>query len=600
MNQYGRERGIPGIFFVLIIAVFTGLTWRIYDLKTNRRSGYVEMSQGQQQAVVPEDPRRGMILDCQGRILAASATAYNVFIDEQYCRKMDLEGVKIVSAGLQEILQIPGCELYEKMDQSKSARFTYLQKGLSQQQYQAVNELRMMARKKPSMYGVYAGIGIQEEWKRQYPAGNLTSHLLGFVGRDNKGLEGLELLYDSYLTGSNGKKILVIDALRRPIAEWADASHEVTDGNNLVLTIDSVIQRFVYEAVKQKMQEYEAESAIGVVMDPWTGAILAMVSLPDFEPSEFSTAPQDSKRNRVLTDPYEPGSIFKPIVAAIALDTGAIDYDDIFFCENGFWPKYRGIHDFEHHSYGNLSVREIIMHSSNIGMAKIGLEMSRQQLYDGLRLLGFSEKTGVDLPGEDPGLVWSVRRWSTLSITRIPFGHEVLVTPLQICRAYSIFANGGYAVKPHIVRAVVDNQGNIVEDRQPAFGTAYVMKKEVANWMVQTALSSVVNEGTGDKARLDGCQVWGKTGTANIALPTGGYDTRNYVTSFVGGAPAKDPAVVVLVSIRKPNRSLGKGYSGGRVAAPIVHDILENTLTYLGVLDEGPTEPSTQLAQIQQ
>ncbi len=231
-----------------------------------------------------------------------------------------------------------------------------------------------------------------------------------------------------------------------------------------------------------------------------------------------------------------------------------------------------------------MAVCEIIVHSSNIGMAKIGLKMGQRQLYDGLKLFGFSSRTGIDLPGEEPGLVWPLSRWSRYSVTRIPFGHEVLVTPLQICRAYCILANGGYMVKPYIVRAVVDNQGRILEDKQPDRGMGYIIKTEVANWMVRTALSEVVNEGTGQNARLENCQVWGKTGTANIAVD-GHYDWRNYVSSVVGGAPAEKPAVVVLVSIRKPNRSLGKGYSGGRVAAPVVHDILQNTLRYLRVIE---------------
>ena len=198
-------------------------------------------------------------------------------------------------------------------------------------------------------------------------------------------------------------------------------------------------------------------------------------------------------------------------------------------------------------------MREIIIHSSNVGMAKIGLKMGQKKLYDGLKLFGFSSRTGIDLPGEEPGLVWSLPKWSRYSVTRIPFGHEVMVTPLQICRAYSILANGGYIVKPHIVRAIVDGQGSIIEDKQPTKGMGYIIKTEVAEWMVQQALTDVVNEGTGDKAQLENCQVWGKTGTANIAID-GHYDWKNYVASFVGGAPSEKPAVVVLVSIRKPKR----------------------------------------------
>jgi len=436
------------------------------------------------------------------------------------------------------------------------------------------------------------GVAVETHWNRLYPAGHLTGHLLGFVGAENKGLSGLEMKYERTLGGKPGKQVYVVDVARNPIGSRTAEGVHAENGLNLVLTIDEVIQRFAYEALKQKMEEYEAESAVAVVMDPWTGGILAMVSLPDYDPAEFGHTPQDRMRNRVLTDPFEPGSIFKPIVASIALDTGKIGYNQKFDCEDGFWSKYGGIGEFGSHRYGMLTAREIIIHSSNIGMAKIGLKMGQKNLYDGLKLFGFSSRTGIDLPGEEPGLVWPLRRWSRWSITRIPFGHEVMVTPLQICRAYCMLANGGYIVKPHIVRAVLDNQGEIVEDKQPASRTGQIIKTEVAEWMVQKALVDVVNEGTGDKAKLENCQVWGKTGTANIAT-NGHYDWKNYVASFVGGAPAEKPAVVVLVSIRKPNRSLGKGYSGGRVAAPVVHDILENTLRYMGVIEPVAEEPLT-------
>lgn len=598
MHTHGRERWFLGVFFVLILIAFGGLIWRVYDLKANQHDGYVEMSQNQQHAFVPEQPRRGMLLDCRGRILAASVESYSVYVEPRRV-EAQLEGIKVVSAELQEALQIPGYELCEMISQSSNPGYLCLKKDISPQQYQAINAIRAKASQNPSQYGLFAGIGIESDWKRQYPAGNLTGHILGFVGRDEVGLAGLELGYDTELSGQMGREVLVVDAFRRPIAEQLNASSEVTDGHHLILTIDSVIQRFVYEALKQKLEEYEAESAVGIVMDPWTGGILAMVSLPDFNPLDFSDTPQDRMRNRILTDTFEPGSIFKPIVAAAGLESGAIGFTDKFDCEDGYWARYK-IGEFGNHQYGILSTKDVLVHSSNVGMAKMGIKMGQQKLYDGLKMLGFSERTGIDLPGEDPGLLRPLSKWSGYSVTRIPFGHEVSATALQICRAYCIFANGGYAVKPHIVRAVVDSQGQIIEDRQPSYGTAYILRKEVADWMVRKALSDVVNEGTGDMAKLDGCQVWGKTGTANIALPTGGYDTQNYIASFAGGAPEKDPAVVVLVSIRKPNRSLGKGYSGGRVAAPVVHDILENTLTYLGVLEEKKQELSTQLARLPQ
>ena len=573
MNASRREIWIMSLFLTAIVLVFGALFWRVFDLKYYQRETFHEKSQRQLSKFDIEKPRRGQILDSQGRVLAASIKEYNAYAEPRVLSEKP-DQILITASSLQDILEIPGPEICRMIEESKNPGYVKIKSNISEEQRQLLRQARLR------------GLGIETDWDRLYPAGNLTGHLLGFVGADDTGLSGLELRYNKILAGKPGKHVYVIDVARDSIGAKSNQGTDVEDGLNLVLTIDSVIQRFVHEALKQKVDEYEAESAVAMVMDPWTGAILAMVSLPDYDPAEFSTTPQDKMRNRVLTDPFEPGSIFKPIVATIALDNGAIDYDDIFFCENGFWPKYRGIHDFEHHSYGDLSVREIIMHSSNIGMAKIGLKMERQQLHDGLRLFGFSQRTGIDMQGEDPGLVWSPRRWSKLSITRIPFGHEVLVTPLQMCRAYSILANGGYIVKPHIVRAVVDGQGRIIEDKQPVNGMGYIIKTEVAEWMVQTALSDVVNEGTGEKAQLENCQVWGKTGTANIAVD-GHYDWKNYVASFVGGAPAEKPAVVVLVSIRKPKRSLGKGYSGGRVAAPVAGDILKNTLRYLGV-----TEPA--------
>ena len=569
MASFKREIGVLSCFLVLIILAFGGLLWRVYDLKHNQKATFEESSRVQRSAVVPEKPRRGLIMDAKGRVLAASSKVYHAYADPKDLK--DFPDQILVAAGrLQEILGIPGPEICEMIENSSSPRYVRLKSNLTETEIAQLKEANLR------------GIGIEPDWDRAYPAGQLTSHLLGFVGADKTGLSGLEMEYNPVLAGTSGRQVYVVDALRRPIAAQTLAGRDAQNGLNLVLTVDSVIQRFVHEALKAKMEEYEAESAVAVVMNPWTGGILAMVSLPDYDPAEFRTTPADRMRNRVLTDPFEPGSIFKPIVATIGLESGRVGYTETFYCEDGFWSKYGGIGEFGNHKYGNMSVRSIIIHSSNVGMAKMGLKMGEQNLYDGLKLFGFSARTGVDLPGEEPGLVWSLKRWSKWSITRIPFGHEVMVTPLQICRAYSILANGGYVVKPHVVRAIVDDDGRIIQDKQPPTGAGYIIDSDVASWMVQKALVDVVNEGTGDQAKLENCQAWGKTGTANIAVD-GHYDWRNYVASFVGGAPADKPAVVVLVSIRKPNRSLGKGYSGGRVAAPVVHDILENTLAYLGI-----------------
>lgn len=577
MNASKREIWVLSLFLTMIVLVFGALFWRVFDLKYHRKKEFEEKSQRQLSAFGIEKPRRGRILDCKGRVLAASVKSYNAFVEPRVLEEYP-DQILVTASTLQNILGIPGPQICEMIEQSKNPGYVKLMSKISNQQRQSLQQLKLR------------GLGIETDWDRLYPAGNLTGHLLGFVGADGEGLSGIELRYDKILSGKPGKHAFMVDVARAPIGSQRAGRTDAEDGLNLILTVDSVIQRFVYEALKAKMDEYEAESAIAVVMDPWTGAILAMVSLPDFDPAEFSKTPQDIMRNRALTDPFEPGSIFKPIAATIGLDAGAIGYEEKFDCEDGYWAKYGGIGEFGNHQYGLLSAREIIIHSSNIGMAKIGLKMGEKKLHNGLKMFGFSSHTGIDLPGEEPGLVWSLPRWSRYSVTRIPFGHEVMVTPVQICRAYSILANGGYIVKPHVVRAIVDEQGRIIADKQPPKGMGYIIKTEVAEWMVKKALTDVVNKGTGDKAKLDKWQVWGKTGTANIAID-GRYDWKNYVSSFVGGAPAEDPAVVVLVSIRKPNRSLGKGYSGGRVAAPVVGEILKNTLRYMGVPERTSKEP---------
>lgn len=558
------------LFLLLAIAAFALLGWRLFVLQYVKSSDYAQISQRQQNAVVPERAQRGFIVDARGRLLAASNISYTIFVEPR--RLTDLQAAQQTALQLSRYVGIKSDDLLHLIQTAKNPGYLPIQHDIDALTRDAILSARIPA------------VAVEPRWKRFYPSGSLTAHVVGFLGADQTALAGLELYYDKILKGVEGRSVYIVDALRRPIAANPDSAVESQDGYSLILTLDATVQEFVRSALQKKIDEYQAESGIGIVMNPYTGAILAMVSLPDFDPEQFSKTDPQRMKNRVLLDVYEPGSIIKPIAAAIALDNGSVGFNESFDCENGFWARYR-IGEFGNHRYGVLSVREILIHSSNVGMAKIGLKMGNKKLYDGMRLFGFGEKTGIDLPGEEPGVLHPIKNWSGWSVTRIPFGHEISVTALQMARAYCILANGGSLVRPHVVRAIVDRKGQIVEYKQPTGGIGYVIKPEVARWIVQQALVGVVNEGTGDQAKMKVCQVWGKTGTANIALPGGGYDTTNYVASFVGGAPADKPAVVVMVSIRRPNRALGKGYSGGRVAAPVVREILENTLPYLGVID---------------
>jgi stage V sporulation protein D (sporulation-specific penicillin-binding protein) len=542
------------------------LGWRLYYLQVEKANFYIETSRRQQNLTIIQPAQRGSIFDSRGSVLAASNTTDEVFIEPRRLKNPD--DIKETAMVLQDILHLPGPEICRMVYESKNPGYVKIQSGIDTAQRKAIFQSRI------------PGVGIQNQWIRYYPMGTLTSHVVGFLGADGRGLAGLEQKYGEILQGREGKEVYLVDVARRPIGYRPDLYTPPYHGQNLILTIDSTLQQYVRAALLKQMKEYDAESAIGILMDPKTGGVLAMVSLPDFDPERFNTEKPEQLKNRILTDPYEPGSIIKPIVAAIALDCGSIGYNDVFNCEDGYWGKYR-IGEFGNHRYGNFTVREILIHSSNVGMAKIGLKMGQKNLYEGLKLFGMGQKTGIDLPAEDPGLLYPTSKWSGYSVTRIPFGHEILVNALQITRAYCVLANGGSQVCPHVVKAVVDSQGQITELYQSVENTGIIIKPAVARWIVQKALVGVVNEGTGDKAKLENVQTWGKTGTANIALPGGGYDTSNYVASFVGGAPAENPRVVVMVSIRKPNRALNKGYSGGRVAAPVAGEILKQVLPYL-------------------
>ena len=577
-----RKFWIVGVFSFLLGVVFILLGVRVFWLQKYKADSYRNNSRLQLHTTIIDPPQRGLIIDRKSMVVAASNKVNEVFAEPRALA--DIDTAKRVSMILQGILDMPGHEICKAIFESGNPGYVMIKSGITPGQRGKII--------KAKNDGELKGIGLQTGWVRHYPMGQLMGHLVGFIDSESVGQAGVEKKYDVVLKGSEGRNVLVVDGSRKPIGSMGELT-KVRDGSGLILTIDSTIQQFVREELLAQYKAYEAESAVAMVMDPWSGAILAMVSVPDYDPENIQ--PTDMKTtvgNKCLTDPYEPGSIFKPIVAAVALDNGSLGYNEKIYCEKGhYYGKGFGkIGEWGNHRFESITIREILAESSNIGMAKIGQKMGKKKLYKGVKQFGFGEKTGIDLPGEEPGVVRDLRKWDGYSITRVPFGHEVSVTAVQIARAYCVIANGGMMVKPHIVKGVVGADGNVQQVSGLTSPAGFIVKPEVANWIVREALTAVVNEGTGDKAALDDWQVFGKTGTANIA--SGSYDETNYVASFAGGAPAEKPEVIVLVSIRKPNKSLGNGYSGGRVAAPVAGKILEKTLTYLGTPPDKKEEPS--------
>jgi cell division protein FtsI (penicillin-binding protein 3) len=515
-------------------------------------------------------------------VLAASNQIQTIFAEPRI-----IKDPKTTSTALAPILDIGAHEICRIITDSRNPGFAKIKVGADSGQCSAARKIY--------------GIGTQSDWQRRYPMGLVAAHVVGFTSLDNRGLAGTELQYEKELSGLSGQNVFFADAFRRPIRP-KQQNGTVSDGAGLILTIDAAIQQITRAELISQYQSYEAEAAIAIVAEPKTGGILAMVSLPDFDPNQTGSTDPNHFRNRAITDPFEPGSILKPIVTAIAIDAGAVSLDEQIFCENG---NYHGkgfgrIGEYRGRQYGDMTVRQILVKSSNIGMAKIGQRLGKDRLYKGLKHFGFGKRTGLDLPGEAEGLLSPVRKWTGYSVTRIPFGQEISVTAIQLIKAFCILANGGRPVRPYVVKAMVDNSGEIIKFKRRPPSVGFAIKREVAHWIVTEAMTSVVNEGTGFRAKLEKWQVFGKTGTADIAKSTErGYSEDDCVASFIAGAPAEDPAVVVLVSIRKPNKTLGKGYTGGIVASPVAAKILEKTLNYLRVPERRDTGPTPQLAKSQ-
>ncbi|MGH7863806.1 MAG: penicillin-binding protein, partial [Candidatus Binataceae bacterium] len=406
------------------------------------------------------------------------------------------------------------------------------------------------------------------------PESNLAAGVVGLAGLDGQGLSGVELQYDQMIRGEPVRLDFYQDARGNPILDSPLALRGPAPGGQLELTIDSAIQSLAEAELWQQVQASNAKRGSAIVLDPFSGELLAMANVD----TEAST-PRDRLRNFAVQDAFEPGSTFKGIVGAIALADGAISLTDQIYCEDGAYTlARRTIHD--HSRHGMLGLAGIIQVSSNIGAAKIALRLGAQNLYRGITAFGFGRKTGIDLPGEAPGLVRKAESWRTIEVANHGFGHGIAVTPIQLAVAYAAIANGGLVVRPYSVRTVYDSRGRIVMSHRPqVLGRA--ISPEVAHTM-NTLLRGVVEgpEGTGSRARVDGFVVAGKTGTAQMIDPeTGNYYQSRHVSSFVGFVPADDPRLVILVSLF----DVGRGRFGGLVAAPVFSRIASGALRELEI-----------------
>ncbi|HNX69432.1 MAG TPA: penicillin-binding protein 2 [Candidatus Omnitrophota bacterium] len=552
----------PRRFWFLYITLFVlfGLViYQIFQLTYFHQSSLRALADRQHYLTIDVPPVRGPITDRTGKEFVTNLKIPSIYAVP---RILDKDEREKLSQSLAKILGLDRGWLAKRLARDKS--FVWIKRRVGFEEADAVKKLENPA------------IGIIEEYKRFYPQGPMLAQVLGFSNVDNQGLEGIELSMDNDLRGKPGKRITKRDAKGREIKAFEMKTLPAIDGNRIVLTIDQHLQYLAEKSLEQAFKQWKAKGAAAVVMDPATGEILAMANQPGFDPNAYDKSNADTKRNRAITDMYEPGSVFKIVTASGALNEEVVTPDTTIFCENGKWNwGLKVLHDV--HPYGTLTMTDVIVKSSNIGTVKMGLKLGPQRLQKYIKGFGFGSWTGIDLAGEAPGYARPPSQWSGTSPYNIPMGQEIMVTALQMVTAMSVIANGGKLVKPYIMAKVEDPAGVTLKEKKPVI-KQQVIRPEIAATM-RGILTKVVDEGTGTKARIDGISVGGKTGTAQKILPGGkGYSHSAFMSSFVGFAPSDNPryAMVVVLDEARPL------YYGGTVAAPVFKEVIEAALLTQG------------------
>ncbi len=544
---------------VLVLSL-VGLWGRLFLLQAVDcgRFKYLAVTQHTVRIAIPAE--RGRIYDRKGEILAISVPCKSVFADPS-----QITDFAAVASGLASALALDAGKVRSALEAHRKSRFVWIKRRVSPEEEAAVRA------------GRFGGVHIREERKRLYPCGRMLAQVIGFTGVDQQGLSGIEFAFDKELKGRDGYRRERRDAHARTISSGSLAFVPAVDGHHVVLTVDANIQDSLEAAVEQCYADSRPKAVTGIVMSPQTGDILAMAQRPTFDPDHYQDYPKETWRLRAVTDSFEPGSMFKPFVFAGALDEGSVKLGETIFCENGTYHiKGRVLHD--HHSYGNLSALEVVVKSSNIGMAKIGQRLGPASTYAFLRAFGFGRSSGLGIGSEASGYLEKPGRWSYYTMTSVPMGHEVSVTAVQMAAAFSVFANGGYLVKPRIVRGILDSKGKVLEKHSDPEVKCRVLSEQTTRTMLTKVLRQVVTNGTGKLANLKDYAVAGKTGTAQ-KLVDGHYSHSKYVSSFICTGPVESPRAVVLIVVDEP--SAGVVRFGGTVAAPYAAQALKATLDYL-------------------
>jgi cell division protein FtsI (penicillin-binding protein 3) len=560
------------LVFIVLFCLLSALTVRLSYLQYILKESFVSKARNQHKMTLVLDPKRGEIFDAKGRVLALNVPTKSVFVVPP-----DIVSPYPVVEALSPLLGIDKDTLFKKITQEKT--FAYIKRKIDRELAEKIEQL--------DLKGVYQ----HEDTKRFYPKGELLAQILGVVDIDDNGLEGVELHFNRYLKGTPGVRISEKDAAGREIIPLRFQEVQPIDGNNIYLTIDEVIQHIAETELEAAYAAYHPESASVIVMDVQTGDILAMANRPTFDPNKVNDYPAGNRRNRAITDFFEPGSTFKTITGAAALNEKVVRLADTFFCENGAWRVARHVLR-DSHPYATLTFKQIIEVSSNIGICKVGARLGPNRLYGYIKNFGFGAQTGIALPGEVAGIARPVKRWSKLSMTAIPMGQELTVTPLQLARAYAAIANGGILLKPRIIKRITSANGEVVKEYAPE-PLRRVVSEDAAK-EITVALKAVVGaQGTAKRANVEGYQVAGKTGTAQKVGPDGRFSHTLFFSSFVGFVPADNPRVVIMVCLNEPRPQ----YYGGVVAAPAFKEIATRVMKYMDVVPEKAAVADTKVSR---
>ncbi len=572
MNRTANKRVVVACF--ALAGCFTVFSFRLIQLQVTQHDEYAAKAAEKHVARQTINARRGLIQDIHGEPLADNEPVRTVVADATLLGDhSDIADILAPALGIPhaQLMEKLGREVYSQtLKKNMPCPYIVLKKEVPE------NVATDLATKltEHKVRGIY----FEQEATRVYPNDQMLCHVVGYVNGDNVGMDGIERTMEQFLRGHDGFRYTERDRTGREIVPYRGQERDAHNGCNVRLTIDMGLQNIVETELDAAIKQFHPKSATIILMQPKTGEILALANRPNFNLNAQDNVSPDFRRNRAVTDEIEPGSTFKIVTTAAALTEKIVHPNTMINCENGYFAAVK-LHD--HHPYPDLSVHDIIVKSSNIGVAKLAIQLGDQKFYEYVRRFGFGERTGVNLPGEIGGTVHPPHKWSKISITRMPMGQEVAATPLQVVTAMSAIANGGHLMMPQIIHDVTDDQGQVITQFLPQ-EVRTVASKEATD-AVRAALEDVVSpKGTAALAHVAGFKVAGKTGTAQKLDAEGHYSHEHYVVSFVGFMPAEDPAFVALVLIDDAQVSHDKNY-GGMVSAPVFSRIGEKAARYLGL-----------------